>query len=284
MKKTLFIILAVALLSCSGCSTMRLSYNHADWYLRYKINDYTSFNAQQKEYIRREVAIYMYSHRKNVLPEYTRFLQDLYQVVQQDGQLKTGEVTLLRDEYSRLYRKTMGPAIQPAAHLLSAIDSKQIEELSETFVKKNRKQKVETLYGSEQKNLVMRAERNIDFVEKYVGSLSGEQEEKIRGISLRMPFVEKYYIEYREANQAGLIALLNNHAGEAEIAAFLWSWFNAPEATRTPQQQQAIQSYESAMDETTALIYDLLTDRQKSHLRKELLSYIEDFQHLSAEK
>jgi len=45
----------------------------------------------------------------------------------------------------------MVPAIQPAAHLLSAIDSKQIEELSETFVKKNRKQKIETLYGSEQK-------------------------------------------------------------------------------------------------------------------------------------
>jgi len=38
------------------------------------------------------------------------------------------------------------------------------------------------------------------------------------------------------------------------------------------------------MDETTALIYELLTDRQKNHLRKEILSYIEDFQHLSAEK
>lgn len=279
--KLLFIIFAIALLFCSGCSTVRLSYNHADWYLRYKINGYTSFNAQE---IHREVDIYMRWHRKNALPEYIAFLQDIYGAVQQNGQLKTEEVTRLRGEYNKLYRKTIAPTIRPAAHLLSALNSRQIEELGKNFTKKNQKQKDETLYGSEQKNLVMRAERNIDFVEKLVGRLSGNQKEKIRGISQRTPFVVKYYIEHREHNQAGLIALLKSKAGEEKIAAFLWSWANTPEATRTPQQQQAIQSYESAMDEMTARIYELLTDRQKTHLRMEILSYIEDFQHLSTEK
>jgi len=167
-KKSLLIILAIALLF-SGCSVIKLGYNHADWYLRYKINDYTSFNAKQKEDIRKEVDIYMLWHRKNALPEYAAFLQDLYGVVQQDGRLKTENVTRLRGEYSKLYKKTMAPAVRPAAHLLNSIDSRQIEKLRKTLADKNRKQKEETLYGSEQKNIVMRAERNIDMAEKLTG-------------------------------------------------------------------------------------------------------------------
>lgn len=284
IKSPLFIILAIALLCCGGCSTMRLSYNHADWYLRYKINDYTSFNAQQKEEIHSEVDNYMSWHRKNALPEYIVFLQDINTAIQRNGQLTTEEVARLSGEYNKLYKKTVAPTIRPAAHLLSALNSRQIEKLGKNFTRKNQKQKDETLYGSEQKNLVMRAERNIDFVERLVGRLSGDQKDKIREMSLRTPFVVKYYIEHREHNQAGLIALLNNKAGEDKIAEFLWAWANTPEATRTPQQQQAVQSYEHAMDEMTARIYDLLTDRQKIHLRMEILAFIEDFQHLNAEK
>jgi hypothetical protein len=38
------------------------------------------------------------------------------------------------------------------------------------------------------------------------------------------------------------------------------------------------------MDELTAQIYGLLTERQKTHLRKEIRRYIEDFQYLNEEK
>ena len=276
-------ILSIAML-CAGCSAIKLGYDHADWYLRYKINDYTSFNARQKEDIRKEVAAYMLWHRKNALPEYAAFLQNVYVAVQQDGRLKAEDVARLRSEYSRLYKKTVAPAIRPAAHLLSTIDNRQIEELCKTFADKNRKQKEETLYGSEQKNIVMRAERNIDMVEKLTGRLSRDQKEKIRALSLHIPFANKYFIENRETSQAGLIALLNNKAGEEKIAAFLMSWINSPEAARTPQQQLAIQSYENAMDEMTARIFELLTARQKEHLRKEIMSYIKDIQKLIAEQ
>lgn len=284
MKKLLSLVLAAALLCSSGCSTMRLSYNHADMYLRYKVNGYTSFDAQQKGEIRREIAAYMYWHRKNALPEYIAFLQDVYGVIQPSHPLKTEDVTRLRSEYNRLYRKTLGPAIRPAARLLSALDSHQTEGLIKALAKKIRIQKEEKLFGSDQKNLVMRSERNIDFVSKLAGRLSGKQEDQMLELSKKIPFAAKQYIEFREDNQTRLIALINSKAGEDKIAAFLGSWINTPEETRTPQQQQAIQSYESSMDEMTVRIYGLLTDRQKDHLRKEILKYIEDFQHLNTEK
>src|SRR3989338_8969401 len=284
MKKTLLIFLAIVLLCCGGCSALRVGYDHADLYLRYKIHGYTSFNSQQKDVIRREVAAYMYWHRKNVLPEYIAFLQDINGLVQRNDRLKTEDVARIRGEYNRLYRKTLDPAIRPTARMLSTIDSRQIEYLVKALTKKMRTQREEKLFGSDQKNLVMRAERNIDFVEKLVGNLSGKQKDKIIELSLHMQYAAKYYIEFREANQDKLIALINSKAGEDKIAAFLTSWINTPEETRTPQQQQAIQSYENTMDEITVRIYELLTDRQKIKLRKEILSYIEDFQHLNTEK
>lgn len=96
-----------------------------------------------------------------------------------------------------------------------------------------------------------------------------------------MPFATKYYIEQREAKQAKLILILNNREGEEKIAALLRQWIDAPEASRSPQQQQAIEAYETAMDEMTARIFELMTTRQKDHLGKKISSYIDDFQKLA---
>lgn len=281
MKKPLFIILAIVVFSCSSCSLVSVGYNNADWILRYKINDYTSFNTLQKEEIQHEVDIYMRWHRKNAVPEYTAFLHDLDVTVQRDGLLKTEEVVRIKGEIGELYRKTMVPLVRPAAHILATLDRRQIEELRKTLAEKTRKQKEEIIYGSEQKNLVMRAERYMDIVERLVGDLSGEQEDEILRISLRIPFATRLFIEQRETYQAELMALLNNNAGEEKIAAFLLRWINTPEAIRTPQQQLVIQAYENGMFEMTVRIYQLLTDRQKNHLRKKILSYAENFQGLS---
>ena len=46
LRTSIFLLLA---LSLTSCSMMAIGYNNADWYLRYKINNYTSFNPAQKE-------------------------------------------------------------------------------------------------------------------------------------------------------------------------------------------------------------------------------------------
>lgn len=281
IKKSLFIILALVLFCCGGCSTVTLGYNYADWLLRYRITDYTSFSAQQKEQIHLEVDNYMRWHRKVALPQYTAFLQNLNGVVNQDGALAAGDVMRLRAESNKLYQLTVAPMIPPAARLLSTLDSRQIAELGDTFTKRNRKQRNEMLLGSEQKILDMRAERYVELVEKLVGNLSAEQKKKISEMSLRIPFATRYYIEQREAKQASLIALLNDRAGEAKIAALFRQWLATPETFRSPQQQQTIAAYESAMNEMTAQIFELLTARQKHHLSEKIVSFIDDFQKLN---
>jgi hypothetical protein len=275
MKKSLFIILVFALLN-SGCSTISLAYRNADWYLQHKINGYTTFNARQKETIRREVSDYMLWHRKDALPEYIIFLQNLNGVIQYDGQLSVEEVSQLRTHLLSLYQKTLVPAIRPTAQMLGTLDSRQIKELDRTFTKDNQKYKQEILGGSPDEILDKRADKTMDFLEWLAGNLSGEQEQKVREMSRHLPVVSHIYIHYREANQGRLIALLNGHAGADKVAAFLSAWMLDPEQIRTAQHERIIQSFEIASDEMIAQIHGLLTARQKEHMRKLISSYIEN--------
>jgi len=282
MKKSLFIILAFALLN-SGCSTISLVYRNADWYLQHKINGYTTFNARQKETIRHEVSDYMLWHHKSALPEYIIFLQNLNGVAQYDGQLGITEVTLLRAHLLSLYKMTLAPAIRPTARLLSELDSGQIGELGSTFAEENQKLKQELLDGSPDEILDKRADKTIAFLEWLAGNLSNGQEDKVREMSRQLPMVSHIFLQNREANQGRLIALLNAHADADQIAAFMSSWILTPELSRTAQQQHAIQSFEIASDEMTAHIHGLLTARQKEHLHKRIAAYIEDMQSLATD-
>jgi len=275
MKRSLFVILAFALLG-SGCSTVSLVYRNADWYLQHKINGYTSFNARQKETIRREVTDYMHWHRKNALPEYIIFLQNLNGVAQSDGPLEVAEVSQLRAHLLDLYKRTLAPAIRPTAQLLSELDSRQIQQLGKTLAVETRKQKKEKLDISHEEYLDKRADKTIDSVEWLAGDLSGGQEQKIREMSRHLPVASHSQLQHRETSQGRLIALLNAHAGADDIAAFLSSWALTPEETRTSQQQHAVQSFETATDEMIVQIHGLLTARQKEHMRKLISSYIEN--------
>lgn len=281
LKKSLFMILALALLSLGGCSRVTLGYNYADWLLRYWITDYTSFTPAQRDDIHLAVDDYMRWHRRDALPEYTAFLQRLDKTVRRDQAVTAEDVSRAKADLWQLYRLTVSPMIPPAARILDTLDSRQIAGLESRLAKLDREYREENLRGSEQEILARRADRHIGITESLVGSLSAEQEVQIRKMNLRIP-VSTAYIDQREAKHAALISMLNGKASEAEIAALFRQWISVPEISRTPQQHQAIAAYEGAMNEMTAQIFALLTPRQKQHLSKRLLSHIADFQRLHA--
>jgi len=280
MKKSLLIALAIALL-VSGCNTVGLLYRNADLYLQHKINSYTSFNDQQKETIRQEVSDYMRWHRKNALPEYIIFLQNLNGAVQYNGHLSVETVTGLRLQLMSLFRTTMAPTVQPAALLFRSMDKVQIQELEKSFAEDIQEQKKERLDGSADEKLDKRAKQTIDFLEWLAGNLSKEQEQKVREMSRRLPFITPIFIQNRETNQRKLITLLNNHAGTEEIATFLSAWVLTPEKARTPYQQHAFESFEKGTDEMIVQIHGLLTARQKEHINEMISAYIKDMRSLS---
>ena len=282
MKRSLYIIIAFALFNC-GCSSVSLFYRNADWYLQHKIDGYTSFNARQEETIHREISNYLDWHRKYALPEYIIFLQNLNGTAQYDGQVKTEKVALLRAQMMSLYRKSLMPAIRPAAEILSGLNSRQIRELERNLAEENNKQKREELDIGRDAYLDKRAYKTLDFLEGLVGNLSREQRQKVRQMSRSLPLVRDIYIEQRKTNQGRLIKMLRDHAGADRIDAFMSRWILAPDETRTAQQQRDIQAFETASDEMIANIQGMLTIRQKAHLHKEISRYIDELQNLTTD-
>jgi hypothetical protein len=221
-------------------------------------------------------------HRKEALPGYIAFLKNVNTTIRHEVSVTPDDVMHLRMESTQLYQSTVTPMIRPAAHLLSELDGRQINGLAETFAERNRKQREKMLTGSRQKDLELRAKRHVEFVEDLVGDLSAEQTQKITEMSRYIPFATAHYIEQRETKQAALITLLKEKAGEDRIDALFRQWLTAPAIFRTPQQQQSIAAYESAMNEMTARIFELLTSSQKQRLTEKITSYIEDFSKLNS--
>lgn len=273
-------MIAILLLPLSACGLIAIGYNYADAYLRYSINRYASFNDEQRDAIKKEVNIYMKWHRKNMLAEYVSFLQELQQVAQSGMPLTIPEVARFRTSVRALYVKTLQPTISPAAKLLSSVDAGQVQELVQSFAKENNKQRDKELSGSADEQLRKRAERTVDFLENLVGSLKDDQLEKIREINRHLPFATGIYISQRENNQAGLIELLKNKKGEDEITAFLSSWLLTPEASRTPDERSIMLAFENTADEMIVTLYQMLTERQKKTLLRNIIKYSDIFQDL----
>ena len=281
MKIRLIFIIAFILLPLSGCAFISVGYNYADLYLRYSINSYATFNDAQKLAIENEVNVFMKWHRKNMLPEYVIFLQELKRTAQSGVQLKKQDVGRFRAEIRALYIRTMQPTIRPSASLLSGIDPEQIQDLIKSLARENNKKKEKELSGSLDEQLRKRAEKTIDFLESLVGDLSEAQLGSIHEMSRKLPFATSTYIRLQEENQARLIELLKNNKSEEDIATFLTLWLITPEANRSPEEQGMMMAFENASDEMFANISQLLTASQKEKFQKSIQKYIDTFQELS---
>jgi len=281
MKRFTIVLVFLLLLPLSGCSLVSVGYNNADLYLRYSINGYTTFNDSQKQEIKREVDNYLLWHRKTMLPEYADSLRDLLQIVQSGKELKSDDVIRIKLTGRELYVKTVQPAVEPVASLLSDLDAVQVDELVLSFAKENNKQREKYLSGSDEKKLRKRAERTIDFIENMVGGLTDVQLEKIRELSFKLPFTTDLFLRLRENKQAGLIGLLGNKKGGKEIAAYLAAWLTMPEAGRSPEEQGLLLSFERGADEMAIEIYAMLDKQQKRTLEKNMTKYIEAFTQLA---
>jgi hypothetical protein len=284
MKNKLMWLMLVLILPLSGCGIISLGYNYADAYLRYSINSYTSYNDQQKDTIHREVDAYMAWHRATMLPKYVAFLQEVQRTAQSGAPLSKDAVAHFRAEVRALYVQTLQPTIKPAAKLLSTLNEAQIDELEKSFAKEINKLKAKELSGNTEEQLRKRTERSVDFLENLVGGFNDGQLDKIRLMNRNLPFATPLYIAQREDYQAHLLEVLKDRQGAAAIDEVLDAWLHTPEKFRNAADQSLVLAFEQGSDEMIASVYQLLTERQRKALLKNIQKYINTFQDLATSK
>ena len=183
--------LAVALLAAwllSGCSAMRVAYENADTFLRWRATSYLDLHGQDSDDLDEAIDAFLAWHRSQALPQYARIADGAAMRVANG--LSREDLVWGYDSLVAQARKSLRTAAVRIAPLLDRLDEQQVRHLEERFAEDNRKFAREYLRGGESERRKRRMKRSIERMEDWVGGLSEAQVERVRQYSERAPLTE----------------------------------------------------------------------------------------------
>jgi hypothetical protein len=276
VRSVLKFTLAVAIASLVGaCSTVRLAYESADSYLRYRANSYLDLDAKGSEELDARIDEFFAWHRKNALPQYARFAEDAAGRMHKG--LSPDDLLWGYDSLVAHARQSLRVAAERMAPLLDRLTPQQMAHMEKRFAEDNRKFAREHLRGSEAERRKRRAKRWEDRLEDWLGNLSPLQRETVRRFSERTPLYEELRDRDRRRMQAELLEMIHKREAQTRLADWIAHW----ERGRDPAYRAASERFR---EELGALLVELdktLSAEQRNRAEARLRRYAEDFRTLA---
>ena len=272
MKSVLNITLALlAAWLLSGCSAVRIAYDNADVYLRWRAGDYFDVQGTTADDLDDRIEDFLHWHRKNALPKYARIAEDAAKRMVRG--LAPEDLAWGYDVVLAEARESLQAAAERIAPFLDGLTSEQIARLEKRFAEDNRKFAREHLRGSEAERKKRRAKRNAERLEDWVGKLSRAQLERVRQYSERAPLFDELRDRDRKRLQAELLAMVRARETAKRLPERAAHWDKGRDA-----------AYSAALDawrkEFNAMLLDIdrtLSAEQRARVVANLRRYAEDF-------
>ena len=277
--RALAAILAASLLC--GCSMVRLAYENADSYLRWRVGNYLDVHGEAVDELDAAIADFHDWHRAQALPQYARLAGEAAARVA-DG-VSPEDLVWGYDSFIAQVRISLRAAAHRIAPLLAKLDAQQIAHFESRLAEDNRRFAKEFLRGSEGERRERRARRIAKRLEEWVGRLSEAQLERVRQYSGRAPLVGALRERDNHRLQAKLLHLLRSD-GKETLQESLLELAGGWDRGRDPDYAAAI---EVARRESTAMLLDIdrsLSPEQRAQAVASLRRYASDFQMLSGKK
>lgn len=262
------------LLMASGCS-VPLAYNNLDRLARWSISDYFSMDQQQRSYFDAAFDDVWLWHRRDHLPQYAQWLEDLS--VGLAAGTSDKEMQLLVDQVVAWAEEIAARGTPLAAELLASLSDPQVAEFAQALEDGNR-QFAEPEIGLSVEQAQRAWQKEIaDRFSRISGRLNGAQQEYLRSQSVRYVPDRVLWAEYRRHWQGDLLALLNHRhepqdflRGFEQLAANR-SLYYGPELTPIMANNQQLTR------EVSVWLINSLTDRQRQRFGDRLTGLAEDF-------
>jgi hypothetical protein len=267
-----------------GCSMARLGYNNGETVSYFWLNSYIGFDADQKPWVKKELASLFAWHRRTQLPEYLPLLAQAKKRVHKP----VTEAELARD-YEEIRRRILiitDRAAPAAADLALALRPEQLASIEKKFAENNEKFRKEHLRGDLAQRQRDRYKRTMKQAETWFGNFSGEQERQIRQLSDARPLDDELVLADRMQRQAEMVRLLQRIGAEKptrEATAGMIRQYvaGAMDHYNHPEYQSYFEKYRAAQMRLVAGIINLGTPAQKQHFEQALQAWIDDFDTLS---
>lgn len=267
-------VLALSLLT--GCSAVRLAYDNADLYLRWKIGSYIEAHGADSDELDERIDEFLDWHRAQALPRYARLADDAARRIARG--LARQDLVWGYDAIMAQARESLYAGTERLAPLLDRLTPEQLGYMERGIAEDNRKFAREHLRGSERERRERRAGRVVERVEDWVGKLSKTQVDRIRQFSERAPLAAEMRDRDRRRLQADVMAILRARQAGERLPERISQW----QVGRDPAFTAA---NEILQKEFFALVLDLdrtLTPDQRARATGQLRRYAHDMRVLAS--
>ena len=272
-----FVVVLSLCIFIVACSSTRLAYNKADWLLERYAAKTVDISTEQRELWRPLLNDALEQHRHTELPQLVAYLDLASQITSQTD--SASGAACLADGALDIARRHAQLAIDLAVPLLAGLDPAQITHLREYMNQRQDELAERYLDADHEERRTGRQARFSERIEYWIGSLNGEQRQRVEHALTRIPDLTPDWLAYRERQGSRLIDLLEAGAGAETLEEYLSSWW----LDREDRSPEHLRQWQTAKREFIAFLEDFaptLTTRQRGKLQKRLDRLRNDFAEL----
>ncbi|HEY7761172.1 MAG TPA: DUF6279 family lipoprotein [Burkholderiales bacterium] len=273
-------IALVALIA--ACSTVRLSYDNADWLLARMAGRYVDLSDGQARAFKTGLSHVHAWHRAEELPRYAQTFD------QAAGRLARG---LSREDVEWAVQAVRGRARVLAeraagqiAPVLRTLSDQQVDEMEREFEEDNRQFARLHLRGDSSRVTARRADWLCERLEDWVGGLSAEQRARVWALVADFPEMPRLRLEERKRRQAVFLALVREHRSSPDLDPRLAAFLADPTAGRAASNRHAMARWERQFVDMLVELDRSLTPEQRRQAVAKLRAYAADFRTLAGEQ
>jgi hypothetical protein len=278
MARQRFSLLLVLLLLLAGCSSTTFFYNRLDFVLPWYLERYVNLDRAQSEQTDILLAPLMEWHRREELPRYITFLDDLERELAQPLNLATIEAYTQRAEFA--WYRLRDPLLDALLVLGDSLSEVQIDEFIATLEKKQRKYERKYLDRSEEEFREDALENLAESIEDYLGRLEAPQLERLDLAVETLHRSDGVWLAERADWIVAMRQQLKREFGwERRIVAVIRYW----ESQLDPQTRALYEHNTAVVQAALVDVLNTRSERQDRHLRERIADLREDLVLLTSE-
>jgi len=257
---------ACLLFPVAGCALPELAWERADNVVLGRTNDWLDLEPRQESLLQTRLQPWLRDVRRHRLGEVADAIDELAARIQ--GDIERDDVGWAERRFRALYNDIIESFLPVITPTLAGITDSQRRHLADRFEEENREDREHLIEGRDGGRYAL-AERMIEQIERWTGSLGLEQRELIHARVRDFPDTAGSWLDYRRRMQQRLLAALEAGAPAGELETLLHRWW-IERAGRTPRESRDAVAFRSAVRGTLVEVGRSLTPMQRAEARRRL--------------
>lgn len=282
------VVIASMALMVAACSSIKLGYNSAETLLLYGLDSYFDLDETQEQLARERMRPLLAWHRTQELPTYAQFLDEAQRALNRPANqpISADDILALQERINGKLARLGEQAAPELARLALALQPAQIDRFARKLADDNAKARREVVRFAGKESLEERIKASRERAESWLGSVSREQDERIRAHLMSRPSGQAWWMDERERRQRELVAVMQRIQREqpSEELATRWLRDYMAQLALPPdgERRARILEFRRGNAELMAQLVNSATPAQKTTLMKKLRGYADDFTTLAS--